>query len=99
MATRTDGVRAPEPAHGRAAGSCTWRWVPRGRIGCAVGRAAAELGGPLPHRRQPDAVGARLAVDADAVVDDVDLDGRPAAMRSQQRAALGVADDVGDAPR
>ena len=44
--------------HGSAAGSWTCTRVPRGELASTCTRAA-ELGGPLAHRGEPDAVGVR----------------------------------------
>ena len=68
-------------------GSRTWTWVPRGVVRQQAD-GAAELGGPLAHRRQPDA-GGRAVVDADAVVDDVDLDRRAGGDRQPAAARPG----------
>ena len=78
IATRS-GLMAAPPEAGRAGGAA-------GGPG-ARAQHRAELGGPLAHGGEADPVGP-AQVDADAVVDDVNLDlvvGRD--MRSQQRAA------------
>ena len=87
-ATPARSVTAAPPAAGRARG-CRGGALARQRHG------AAELGGPLAHRRQPDA-GACAAADADAVVDDVDLDRRAGGDRQPAARGPGVAHDVRD---